>query len=99
MAASRRERGSEDGLADAVVVVSNGRGAGSGHESGLVLNVFGVGICRVSSVRVLKCNSVIASNALVKNSLTDLVWWYNLCRCRWNSSSFHRPWRCEYIAR
>lgn len=31
-----------------------------------------------------------ASNALVKNSLTDLVWLYILMRCERKFSSFHK---------
>lgn len=76
VAASSRAKGSEDGLDDELVV-ANGSGAGSGQERDCEAKLLGVGRCNVglSATSVLRCSSLMGSRALVRKSLTVLVWW------------------------
>ncbi|OJJ46749.1 hypothetical protein ASPZODRAFT_2016530 [Penicilliopsis zonata CBS 506.65] len=99
VAASKRARGREEFEVPLVVEIEKGSGAGSGQERVCSVKDLGVGIS--SSILpsssfpflldALWCSSERGIKALVKNSLTDLVWWKIRCRWDWKLASLHRP--------
>lgn len=76
VAASRSASGSEEGL-DEDVDVANGSGAGSGQERDCEAKLLAVGTWKIglSAASVLRCSSLMGRRALVRKSLTVLVWW------------------------